>query len=169
MSGVTFKATACALAMVIAALPGAGAADSTTVALSAFAENCFSPFMTARLASERLPARHDFYDLRPFSASNAVSPAQGRAITPGTDRRCEVAFDGRAVDAGIDAIAGALASEGITSKVDVPEDFALQPGTQFAAARLLNPQRIAVVQVGTRPGPNGVETFLNVERLTPLP
>jgi hypothetical protein len=26
---------------------------------------------------------------------------------------------------------------------------------------------VAVVHVGTRPGPNGIETFLNVERLMP--
>jgi hypothetical protein len=42
-----------------------------------------------------------------------------------------------------------------------------QDGTEFVAARYLNPNRIAVVQVGTRLGPNGIETFINVERLQP--
>ncbi|MEM1375362.1 MAG: succinyl-CoA synthetase subunit beta [Pseudomonadota bacterium] len=147
---------------------GAPVAASET-AMDAFAAHCFSPFLTATRAAEVLPDRHDFYDLRPFRAANPISPAQGRAVTPGTDRRCEVAFDGPAVEAGIAAIATALTREGITRQVDVPEGFDLQHGTQFAAARQLNPRRIAVVQVGTRPGPRGVETFMNVERLTPLP
>ncbi|WP_254796861.1 hypothetical protein [Sulfitobacter albidus] len=51
----------------------------------------------------------------------------------------------------------------------MPETFPAQDGTTFIAARQLNPKRIAVVQVGTRPGPNGTETFVSVERLDPLP
>ena len=39
-------------------------------------------------------------------------------------------------------------------------------GTSLLGARRLNPRRVAVVHTGTRPGPNGIETFLNVERLT---
>lgn len=142
---------------------------ASEAARDAFAAHCFSPFLTAQIAGDVLPESHDFYDLRPFRATNPMSPAQGRPVTPGTDRRCEVAFDGPAVAAGVATMTDALAGEGITRQADVPEDFILQPGTEFAAARHLNPRRIAVVQVGTRPGPNGVETFMNVERLTPLP
>ena len=50
----------------------------------------------------------------------------------------------------------------------MPADFPLSPHTTQAAAVQLNPNRIAVTQIGTRPGPNGVETYLSVERLTPL-
>lgn len=142
------------------------------MAISAFAENCFSPFLTAERAVAQIAApdiRHDFYDLDPFSAANDVSPPTGRAATPGTDRRCEVAFDGAAVDAARQAVLDALAREGITRMASVPDDFPRAAGAEVVAARFLNPRRIAVVQIGTRPGPNGVETFLNVERLEPLP
>ncbi|MEL6915158.1 MAG: succinyl-CoA synthetase subunit beta [Pseudomonadota bacterium] len=155
------------LAAVFATLAGTAAASEA--ALQAFSQHCFSPFLTAARADAVLPARHDFYDLRPFRASNPVSPPEGRAATPGTDRRCEVAFDGRAVAAGMETISQALAREGIVTQAPVPAGFPLMAGTEFAAARQLNPRRIAVVQVGTRPGPNGPETFLNVERLDPLP
>ena len=134
----------------------------------AFADHCFSPFLTTERAAQVLPERHDFYDLRPFRPSNPISEPTGRPATPGTDRRCEVAFDGADVEAGIAGVIQGLRQEGITTEADVPADFPAQPGTEFIAARQLNPNRIAVVQVGTRPGPNGVETFLNVERLVPL-
>ena len=137
--------------------------------MAAFGDHCFSPFLTAERAAEVLPARHDFYDLRPFSGSNPVSEPQVRAATPGTDRRCEVAFDGSSVEAAVQTIAAALDREGIRQTADVPADFPVQTGAEFTAARQLNPRRIAVVQVGTRPGPNGLETFMNVERLDPLP
>ncbi|UWR24227.1 succinyl-CoA synthetase subunit beta [Sulfitobacter sp. S190] len=137
-------------------------------AARAFADHCFSPFLTAATAADRLaPARVDFYDTRPFSSADP-SPATGRAATPGTDRRCEVAFDGAHIQTGIEGVTTGLAQEGIDTPADVPADFAAQPGTTFIAARQLNPTRIAVVQVGTRPGPDGVETYLNVERLDPL-
>lgn len=134
----------------------------------AFADHCFSPFLTAAVAASNLPERHDFYDLTPFRPTNPVSEPVGRPITPGTDRRCEVAFDGADVAAGIAGVLRGLAQEGIATEADLPAGFPAQAGTEFIAARQLNPNRIAVVQVGTRPGPNGVETFINVERLVPL-
>ncbi len=146
-----------------------GEAGLAQAASRAFADNCYSPYMTAARAAEALAstgARVDFYDLTPFS-SVAPSTAVGRAVTPGTDRRCEVAFDGADVAMGIDAATTGLAQEGIVTEAEVPADFTAQPGTEFIAARALNPNRIAVVQVGTQPGPNGIETFINVERLTP--
>ena len=73
------------------------------------------------------------------------------------------------MEAGVETVAAALAREGILTDAEVPDGFQRQEGTEFIAARRLNPRRIAVVQVGTRPGPGGTETFLNVERLDPLP
>ncbi|MEM9320596.1 MAG: succinyl-CoA synthetase subunit beta [Pseudomonadota bacterium] len=137
-------------------------------AASAFADHCFSPFLTAQAAAANLPSGHDFYDLDPFRDSNPISEPRGRPATPGTDRRCEVAFDGADVEAGIAAVTQGLRKEGIDTEAAVPADFPAQAGTGFIAARQLNPTRIAVVQVGTRPGPNGVETFISVERLVPL-
>jgi hypothetical protein len=143
-------------------------AASHTDAPGAFSDHCFNPLLTAETAADRLaPARVDFYDLRPFSSANAVSEPTGRPVTPGTDRRCEVAFDGAHVEAGTEAVLTGLQREGILTEAEVPEAFQPQSGTAVIAARYLNPNRIAVVQVGTRPGPNGIETFINVERLEP--
>ncbi|KIT17618.1 hypothetical protein [Jannaschia aquimarina] len=152
-----------ATAIALCASAGSAAANP----FDAFAAHCFSPFLTADRAAEVLPARHDFYDLNPFSDA-APSPAS-TPVTPGTDRRCEVTLDGDHGDAAAGTVVEALAAEGITRDTALPathEDAAL-PGTTLLAARFLNPARIAVVHTGTRPGPNGTETFLNVERLTP--
>ena len=111
--------------------------------------------------------RWDFYDLDPFSSA-AVSPVTGRAATPGTDRRCEVSFDGDHVADGEQAVTGELKAEGINTVAEVPELFPAQPGARLVAARQLTPRRVAVVQVGLRNGANGPETFLSVERLHPL-
>lgn len=145
---------------------GAAATD----AASAFAAHCFSPYLTAARAQEALAstgARVDFYDLDPFSSAD-VSPVMGRPATPGTDRRCEVAFDGDHGDMAASAVLAGLAAEGIRTDAPLPDRYQPTEGTVLLAARALNPQRIAVVHAGTRPGPDGVETFLTVERLTPL-
>jgi hypothetical protein len=137
--------------------------------IMAFAENCFSPRLTAGKAAKVFGianVTHDFYDLEPFTDA-APSPATNRAATPGTDRRCEVAFFGDYTDPAVQAVTARLTREGITTPVETPaihEDLRTS-GTALLAARRLNRQKIAVVHVGTRPGPNGVETFLNVERL----
>ncbi len=133
-----------------------------------FAANCLSPHLTGGLAAGRIGptgARHDFYDLAPFS-NVALSPAT-TPVTPGTDRRCEVSFDGNyGVEAAGTAMR-ALVAEGIASEAPLPATHTPLPGTTLLAARALNPARIAVVHTGTRPGPDGIETFLSVERLTP--
>ncbi|WP_308916064.1 succinyl-CoA synthetase subunit beta [Jannaschia sp. LMIT008] len=152
------------------------AVAQTTNPLSAFAAFCFDPHLTATTAQERIVAdgtRLDFYDAMPFSAPNptfVTVGTQGRPRTPGTDRRCEVSFDGiRGADA-VETVLAALADEGIDRDAPLPvthADAAL-PGTLLLAARYLNPNRIAVVHAGTRMGPDDVvETFASVERLTP--
>ncbi|QXT41345.1 succinyl-CoA synthetase subunit beta [Gymnodinialimonas ceratoperidinii] len=140
-----------------------------TRASQAFADHCFSPFMTAERAQEVLAstgARVDFYDLDPLSGG-PQSPVTGRAQTEGTDRRCEVAFDGAHGALAVEAAIGGLIAEGIDTEAPVPDSYQPTEGTDLLAARQLNPNRVAVVHVGTRPGPNGTETFLMVERLTP--
>ncbi len=158
--------TACALLL---GAPMTASADPSAAAQD-FADHCFSPYLTADTAQNRLGGpdrRVDFYDLRPFSSA-PPSPATGTDQTPGTDRRCEVSFDGAHVDLGIAGVQTGLLQEDIATQAKVPDGFPAQAGTQFIAARQLNPRRIAVVQVGTRSGPQGVETFINVERLAPL-
>ncbi|MGB3408920.1 MAG: hypothetical protein WBA67_15670 [Jannaschia sp.] len=137
--------------------------------LSAFADHCYSPLLTAQSARSNIAstgARVDFYDMNPFSD---VPPTPGTSVTPGTDRRCEVAFDGSHGAAAADVAVSGLQSEGIRTDAPLPATHATAalPGTTLLAARYLNPARIAVVHTGTRPGPNGTETFLSVERLTP--
>lgn len=137
--------------------------------LSAFAANCFSPFLTADLALTNIAttgARVDFLDENPFSSA-APSSTNGRPTTPGTDRRCEVAFDGDHGTAAAEVASEAARAEGILTEAPLPVTHAAIPGTTLLAARALNPGRVAVVHTGTRPGPNGIETFLSVERLTP--
>ena len=150
-----------AAAIALAAQP---AVADPGAALKAFATHCFSPFLTAAKAADAFDGlRHDFYDLKPFSAARPSLPRG--PVTPGTDRRCEVAFDGAHLPRAIEAAKRALAAEGIREPAGIPDAY---PRTApFAAARRLNPNRIAVVLAGTREGPNGTETFLAVERLEP--
>ncbi len=139
-------------------------------AIKAFTANCFSPFLTAetaRSAFESIRARHDFYDLNPVS-DVPPSPASFTA-TPNTDRRCAVAFNGDRGDIAAQRAIAALEAEGIEKDAPLPfsHENARLPGTTLLAARFLNPGRIAVVHTGTRPGADGPETFLSVERLNP--
>ncbi len=164
---------AAGMALLLALAIGAARAE-TDLAISAtdaFAAHCFRPTLTADLAATQLAvpgARVDFYDLNPFR-DVAASPALGRPATPGTDRRCEVAFDGDCADMATQAALDALEAERIHTQAPLPDTHtnASLAGTRLLAARQLNPTRVAVVHVGTRPGPNGIETFLNVERLWP--
>lgn len=160
---------ACIIPIFVAAALGTTPISASPAdAARAFAQNCFSPFLTARKANaafEPTGARHDFYDFEPFS-NVAPTPAFGlRPATKGTDRRCEVSFDGNHAALAVEFATNSLNAEGLNRDVPVPETHKPVPGTELLAARRLNPRKIAVVHVGTRPGPNGVETFMNVERL----
>lgn len=171
LAAVTLR-TALAAVVTIAMCSPASARSPETDARSgieAFAENCFSPFMTAekaKVAFGLANLRYDFYDLDPFS-DVAPSPVTGRSATPGTDRRCEVSFGLDFAAQAAHVAATALAREGIKTPADMPETYRETEGTVLLAARQLSPRRVAVVHVGTRMGPEGIETFLNVERLLP--
>ncbi|KMW58454.1 hypothetical protein AIOL_003429 [Candidatus Rhodobacter oscarellae] len=154
------------LAMLGSAALSGPVSSAARHSVEGFAAHCFSPLMTAAKAAEAFDGlRYEFYDLDPFRASNPVSAPVKAPVTPGTDRRCEVSFDGAHTKPAIDAVLGALVREGIKTEADLPATFQATDGTALLAARRLNPRKIAVVHVGTRPGPNGVETFMNVERL----
>ncbi len=136
--------------------------------MSLFSENCFSPHLSAdkaAVAFRYLTGKYDFYDLDPFSSA-APSPVQ-TTVTPGTDRRCEIAFPGDYAERAARAAAEALQSEGITTPAALPAAFTETNTTSLLAARQLNPRRVAIVHVGTRQGAEGTETFMLVERLTP--
>lgn len=173
VTGCALRAVMAGLFVGLAAPAQAQASSEDAVAQAAsqaFASHCFRPTLTAARAEDRLAttgARVDFYDLDPFS-SVAPSPVTGRAATPGTDRRCEVAFDGDHGALAASAVVAGLQIEGITTEAPVPDRYTRTEGTVLLGARMLNPRRMAVVHVGTRPGPNGGETFMVVERMTPL-
>ncbi len=158
------------LAFGLCLLPTIAPASADTDPLTIFSENCLNPFLTADAARADVAgsdARLDFYDLAPLAHVPRTLPV-GTA-TPGTDRRCEIAFDGDHGEAAADEAIAALEAEGILVEAPLPATHAdaMLPGTTLLAARSLNPARVAVVHTGTRPGPNGLETFLSVERLTP--
>jgi hypothetical protein len=145
---------------------GAARAD-TSAMVQAFADHCFSPYLTAAKAQDLVAstgARVDFYDLDPFTSARP-SPALGRKVTKGTDRRCEVSFDGDHTSLATKTVVAALEIEGIRTAVNLPTQFMRTDGTALLAARRLNPHRIAVVHVGTRHQEDGTETFMLVERL----
>ncbi|MEM7520519.1 MAG: succinyl-CoA synthetase subunit beta [Pseudomonadota bacterium] len=159
----------CALAITTGSEAVAGGDRATArAAMAAFADNCFSPFLTAETARRAFAfsdTTYDFYDLDPFSSA-APSPATTK-VTPGTDRRCEIAFAGDYADKASEAAQNALAGEMIFTPAPVPAAFTETDTTTLLAARQLNPRRVAVVHVGTRQGPQGTETFMRVERMTP--
>jgi len=91
-------------------------------AMRGFASTCFSPYLTAEKATTRLGidgVRVEFYDLDPFS-NVAPSPVTGRAAMVGTDRRCEVAFDGNHAVQAAKAAVDALTSQGIVTPAEGP-------------------------------------------------
>ncbi|KIN63670.1 Succinyl-CoA synthetase subunit beta [Sulfitobacter noctilucicola] len=146
-----------------------GPASTARAAMQLFADNCFSPYLTADKAAKTFAlsgASYDFYDLDPFS-SVAASPATARAVTPGTDRRCEVSFAGDYSETAAQAVLKGLSAEAILDPAPLPARYASGDSTTLLAARRLNPRRVAVVHVGTRPASGGIETFMLVERLTP--
>lgn len=164
------RAALCLAAAAIAAGPATARSPDTDAmgGIEAFVSNCFSPRLTAERAGDAFSLAniaYDFYDLDPLTAA-APSPVTGQRATPGTDRRCEVSFAGDYAAEAARAVIERLAREGLTRSATVPpEHEALRmPGTALLAARRLNPQKIAVVHIGTRPGARGIETFLNVER-----
>lgn len=158
------------VAAAVTGMPAAARSPDTDAraGISAFTAHCFSPLLTASKASEVFNfanLRFDFYDLDPFT--NAAPSPAGTTATPGTDRRCEVSFFGDYTTDAVEAVTTRLQREGITTPAELPatHEHLRTDGTALLAARRLNPRKIAVVHVGTRPGPGGVETFLNVERL----
>lgn len=166
MKGV-FIVAALALALSSPALAGGPKATART-AIQLFADNCFSPYLTAdkaRRAFALSGMSYDFYDLDPFSKV-APSPAK-TPVTPGTDRRCEVSFPGDQAKSAAEAAMSALAHEMIFTPAPLPAMFKKTETTTLLAARRLNPRRVAVVHVGTREGAQGVETFMTVHRLLP--
>lgn len=169
-----FRVLPSCAAFVLCSAIGAGAAQAggpkatARAAMDLFAAHCFSPFLTSDKAAKVFAlsgAAYDFYDIDPFSNA-APSPATGSSVTPGTDRRCEISFAGNYAAQAAETALAALDAEGIDKPARTPRSYTVDEGTTLLAARALNPSRVAVVHVGTRKGTHGLETFMQVERLT---
>lgn len=165
------------IAAFVAVAAGCASAAQTPnvadLAQSAFASVCTNPGQTAAVVDARmrahvagrggngLPFAVDFYDTTLGDVSDT--------ITPGTNRRCEVAFSGNHTDDATQTLLTAMQGPPVFGTItDMPDGFTATDGTHFIQARLLNARGTrAVVHVGTRTGPQGLETFINVERLAP--
>lgn len=142
------------------------------LALGAFGETCTIRGMTADRADARmrayvaahggtgLPFDLAFYDI-------TIEPTD-MTVTPGTDRRCEVAFRGDHTAQAVETLLALMATPPVFGQpIPLPVTHSPHPGTSFIEGRQLNPRVAAVVHVGTRDAATGLETFINVERLLP--
>ncbi|MEM6759270.1 MAG: hypothetical protein AAF601_07295 [Pseudomonadota bacterium] len=141
-------------------LCASGAAASPAIA--AFTEWCFKAGQTASTARanmERsvgapLPFDLTFWDISLETAADA--PEQ-------SERRCEVAFDGAHAADAIAAVVAKMAMPPVFgAPVALPKPYARSEHTDMIEARALLRGRIAVVEIGTLPGPR---TFIRVDRL----
>lgn len=166
-------ATIFVVLMVSRAASAAAPPATAELAIGAFADTCTIRGLTAseaearmrdyvaRQGGEGLPFRLAFYDI-------TLEPTD-RGVTPGTDRRCEVAFPGNHTAPATEALMALMQQPPVFGRpIPLPITHSPQPGTAFIEGRQLNPRVAAVVHVGTRPtGGDGLETFMNVERLRP--
>lgn len=146
--------------------------DTADLAISAFADTCTVRGLTADQAEARmrahvaalggngLPFRLEFYDI-------TLEPTNLR-VTPGTDRRCEVAFSGVHTAPATAALLDLMQRPPVFGQpIPLPITHSPSPGTAFIEGRQLTQRVAAVVHVGTRDTATGPETFINVERLVP--
>ena len=146
--------------------------STADLAIGAFANTCTVRGLTAAEAEGRmrnfvaaqggtgLPFRLEFYDI-------TLQPTD-LSVTPGTDRRCEVAFPGNHTAPATEALVAMMERPPVFGTwIPLPITHSPGPGTAFIEGRQLNPRVAAVVHVGTREADAGLETFINVERLRP--
>lgn len=133
-------------------------------AIDAFTAFCFKAGQTsaqahanmAGLAGDPLPFTLSFWD-------RTLEPAPG---TPDhVERRCEVAFDGDHAERAVAQVQASMTKPPVFgTSIPLSEPYAPDSGTAYLDARELLRDRVAVVHIGTRPGP---ETFIRVDRLPP--
>jgi hypothetical protein len=159
--------------LIITRVGQAGATPTVAdLAIGAFADTCTTRGLTAREAETRmrlyvaergrthLPFGLEFYD-------TTLEPTD-RAVTPGTDRRCEVVIPGDHTAAATEALIALMQRPPVFGEaIPLPITHSPEPGTTFIEGRQLNPRVAAVVHVGTRETDAGPQTFMTVERLKP--
>ena len=131
-------------------------------AIPAFPDWCFQAGQTAsdartnmkRTAGAPLPFALTFWDSSLEAAPQAPEYSE---------RRCEVAFDGAHASEAMRAVTAKMARQpGFGTPIALPKPFARKNTTEMIEARALLRGRVAVVEIGTLPGPR---TFIRVDRL----
>ena len=131
-------------------------------AIDAFTAFCFKAGQTTAVAQanmERL-VRHPL----PFALTFWDTSLEPDTRAPAhSERRCEVAFPGDHTRAAVEAVTAKMATPPVFGRpIPLTAPFAASPGTALIEARELLRKRVAVVEIGTRHGP---ETFIRVDRL----
>ena len=140
-------------------------------AIGAFAKICTQPRQKLSRIMKRMErhASEAGYDNLPFEVvfyDTTLEPAQFN-VTPGTNRKCQVRFDGNHTALAVPAVLEFIenARFGFESTIPPTHQNARVAGTKLFLARRLQSGPKAVLHVGTANGPLGVQTFIDVERL----
>ncbi|WP_226779353.1 hypothetical protein [Oceaniglobus trochenteri] len=155
------------LALAVSLAGSAAHAGEARDAIRAFNAHCFTKGMTQEQAERRmretsgtpasapLPFTLTFYD-------TTIAPAPG--AHPGTDRRCEVTFDGDHTAEAIAALREQMQTPPVFGTAGMlPPTHAPEAGTALIEGRDLPRGRRAVVHVTLRNG----RTAIGVDRLSP--
>ena len=133
-------------------------------AIDAFTAYCFKAGQTPAQARANMTGLVG--DPLPFTLTFWDTTLEAAPGTPAhAERRCEVAFDGDHAADAVTQVQAKMATPPVFGKsIPLAPPFAAQYGTAYIDARELLRKRVAVVHIGTRPGP---ETFIRVDRLPP--
>lgn len=138
------------------------AALAEPVAVKAFTDWCFKAGQTAETARTNMEGTAGAplpFDLTFWDTSLATAPdAPAHA-----ERRCEVVFDGNFAEQAVMAVMLKMAQAPVFgTPTALPGPYGFTDSTVFIEARALLRGRVAVVEIGTLPGP---QTFIRVDRL----
>lgn len=141
------------------ALLAAGSAPAHP-AIAAFNTWCFKAGQTEAQARANMRPEAQGFTLTFWDDSLAPRPA---GSPDGVERRCRVSFPGDHADAAIDALRRQMATPPVFgTPIPLPATHRATEATALIEGRELLRGRVAVVEVGTLPGP---ATYLSVDRL----
>ena len=140
-------------------------------AITAFAKICTQPRQKLYRVMKRMEqhAEEAGYQTLPFDVIFYDTTLENARfeVTSGTNRKCQVRFDGDHTDKAVKAVLEFVerAHFGFESRIPKSHRNARVAGTELFIARRLQSGPKAVLHVGTVNGPRGVQTFIDVERL----
>ena len=166
-------AFAAVLGVVGMLMPQASMADAklAKTAIGAFAEICTKPQQRLFRLTQKmeryaqaagyasLPFEVEFYD-------TTLEPARTK-VTKGTNRKCEIRFKGDYAKRASNAVLAFVETKRFGFETRLPRTHrdARVAGTDLLIARRLQSGPKAVLHTGTITRPNGIYTFITVERL----